>query len=147
MAAVIICRDLGVQEIKSVTAPTFPPSIYHEVMGPDSMILVFWMLSLKPVFPLSSFTLIKRLLSSSSLSAIRVVSSAYLRLLILLLAIWFQLVIHLAQDFTWGTLHINQANKVTILFWWGFFVSFHFVHIFKIMYVTIFTVLNLFKNL
>ena len=42
------------------------------------------MLSFKPVFSLSSFTFIKRLFSSSSLSAIRVVSSAYLRLLILL---------------------------------------------------------------
>ena len=41
----------------------------------------------KPVFPLSSFTLVKRLLSSSSLSAIEVVSSAYLRSLIFLLAI------------------------------------------------------------
>ena len=36
---------------------------------------------------LSSFTFIKRLFSPSSLSAIRVVSSAYLRLLIFLLAI------------------------------------------------------------
>ena len=35
-------------------------------MGPDSMILVFWMLSFKPTFSLSSFTLIKRLFSSSS---------------------------------------------------------------------------------
>ena len=49
--------------------------------------LNFWMLSFKPVFSLSSFTFIKRLLSSSSLSAIRVVTSAYLRLLICLLAI------------------------------------------------------------
>ena len=56
-------------------------------MGPDTMILVFWMLSFKPTFSLSSFTFIKRLFSSSSLSAIRVVSSAYLRLLIFLLAI------------------------------------------------------------
>ena len=48
------------------------------------MILVFWMLSFKPTFSLSSFTFIKRLFSSSSLSAIRVVSSAYLRLLIFL---------------------------------------------------------------
>ena len=48
------------------------------------MILVFWMLSFKPPFSLSSFTFIKRLFSSSSLSAIRVVSSAYLRLLIFL---------------------------------------------------------------
>ena len=45
------------------------------------------MLSFNPTFSLSSFTFIKRLFSSSSLSAIRVVSSAYLRLLIFLLAI------------------------------------------------------------
>uniref|UniRef100_A0A3Q1M132 Cytochrome c oxidase subunit 5A, mitochondrial n=1 Tax=Bos taurus TaxID=9913 RepID=A0A3Q1M132_BOVIN len=44
------------------------------------------MLSLKPTFSLSTFTF-KRLLNSSSLSAIRVVSSACLRLLIFLLAI------------------------------------------------------------
>ena len=56
-------------------------------MGPDAMILVFWMLSFKPAFSLSSFIFIKRLFSSSSLSAIRVVSSAYLRLLIFLPAI------------------------------------------------------------
>ena len=56
-------------------------------MGPDALILVFWMLSFKPTFLLSSFTFIKRLFSSSSLSAIRVVSSAYLRLLIFLPAI------------------------------------------------------------
>ena len=49
--------------------------------------LVFWMLSFKPNFSLSSFTFIKRLLSSSSLSAIRVVSSAYLRLLTFLPAV------------------------------------------------------------
>ena len=56
-------------------------------MEPDAMILVFWMLSFKPTFSLSSFTFIKSLFSSSSLSAIRVLSSAYLRLLIFLLAI------------------------------------------------------------
>ena len=53
-------------------------------MGLDAMIFVFWMLSFKPAFSLSSFTFIKRLFGSSSLSAIRVVSSAYLRLLIFL---------------------------------------------------------------
>ena len=52
----------------------------HEVMGPDAMILVFWMLSFKPTFSLSSFTFIKRLFSSL-FSALRVVSFAYLRLL------------------------------------------------------------------
>ena len=35
-------------------------------MGPDAMILVFWMLSFKPTFSLSSFTFIKRLFSFSS---------------------------------------------------------------------------------
>ena len=53
-------------------------------MGLDAMILVFLMLSFKPTFSLSSFTLIKRLFSSSSLSATRVGSSEYLRLLIFL---------------------------------------------------------------
>ena len=57
------------------------------MMGPDATILVFCMLSFKPACSLSSFTFIKRLFSSSSLSAIRVVSSAYLRLLLFLLAI------------------------------------------------------------
>ena len=53
----------------------------------DAVILVFWTLGFKIAFSLSSFTFIKRLFSSSSLSAIRVVSSVYLRLLIFLLAI------------------------------------------------------------
>ena len=51
-------------------------------MGLDVMNFVFWMLSFKPAFPLYSFTFTKRLFSSSSLSATRVVSSAYLRVLI-----------------------------------------------------------------
>ena len=75
------------KKIKSVTVFTFFPSICHEVMGPDAMILAFWMLSFKSAFSLSSFTLIKRFFHSSLLSAIRVVLSAYLRLLILLPAI------------------------------------------------------------
>ena len=75
------------RKIKSATVSTVFPSISHEVMGPDAMILVFWKLSFKPTFWLSSFTFIKRLFSSSSLSAIRVVSSAYLRLLIFLPAV------------------------------------------------------------
>ena len=62
-------------------------SICHEVMAADGMILAFWMLNFKPGFLLSSFTLIKRFFSSSSLSVIRVVWSAYLRLLLFLPAI------------------------------------------------------------
>ena len=52
--------------------------------GPDAMIFVFRMLSFKTTFSLSSFTFIKRLFSYSLLSAIRVVLSAYLMLLIFL---------------------------------------------------------------
>ena len=74
------------QIVKSLTVSFVSPSICHDVMGPDTMILVFWMVSFKPAFYLSCFTFIKNLFSSS-LSAIRVVSSAYLRLLIFLLAV------------------------------------------------------------
>ena len=74
-------------KIKYATVSTVSPSTCHEVMGPDAMILVFWMLSFKPIFLLSSFTFLKRLFSSSSLSATRVVPSVYLRLLIFLPAI------------------------------------------------------------
>ena len=65
MAAVTICSDFGAKKIKSDTVSTVSPSVYHEVMGPDDMILVFWMLSFKPTFSLSTFTFIKRLFSSS----------------------------------------------------------------------------------
>ena len=71
---------------KKKMSATVSPSICHEVMRPDAMILVFWMLSFKPTSSLSSFTFIKRLFSSS-FSAIRVVSSTYLWLLIFLPAI------------------------------------------------------------
>jgi len=56
-------------------------------MGPDAMMLVFWMSSFKPTFPLSFYTFIRRLFRSSLLSAIRVLSSEYPRLLIFLRAI------------------------------------------------------------
>ena len=50
------------KKIKFVTVSIVSPSICHEVMGPNAMILVFWMLSFKPTFSLSSFTVTKRLL-------------------------------------------------------------------------------------
>ena len=92
------------QKIKSDTVSIVLPSICYEVMGPDAMILVSWMLSFKPTFSVSSFTFIKRLFSSSSLYAIRVVSSAYLILLIIHPAIFFftvSLFIYLYLFFIW----------------------------------------------
>ena len=55
------------KKIKSVTVSTVSTSICYNMVGPVAMILVFWMLSFKPTFSLSTFTFIKRLFSSSSL--------------------------------------------------------------------------------
>ena len=84
MAAVTIHSDFGAPpKIKPLSVSIVSPSICHEVMGPDAMIFVFLMLSFRPTFSLSSFTFIRRLFSSFLLSAIRVVSSVYLRLIFL----------------------------------------------------------------
>ena len=85
MAAVTICNDFGAPQNKVCHCfhcfPSYLPwsdrSGYHDLSS----------FFLKPASSLSSFTFIKRLFSSSSLSAIRVVTLAYLRLLIYLWAI------------------------------------------------------------
>ena len=43
------------KKIKSVTVSIVFPSICHERMGLDAMIFIFWTLSFKPTFSLSSF--------------------------------------------------------------------------------------------
>ena len=63
------------------------PHLFAMKWWDQMMILVSQMLSFKPAFSLSSFTLIKRLFIYSFLSAIRVASFAYMRLLIFLPAI------------------------------------------------------------
>ena len=75
------------QKIKSVTVSIVSPYICLDVMGLDAMVFFFSMLGFKPAFSFFSFTFIKRLFSSSLLSAIRVVSSAYMRLLTFVLEI------------------------------------------------------------
>ena len=89
MASVIICSDLGAPQ-KSKVWQCFHcfPIYFPWSDGTRCHDLSFLNVeSFKPTFSLSSFTVIKRLFSSSSLSAIRVVSSVYLRLLIFLPAI------------------------------------------------------------
>ena len=76
--------NLEPKKLNSAAVSTVSSSISYEVMGPDAMILVFWMFNFKPTFSLSSFTFFKRPFRSSLRSAIRVMSSAYLRLLIFL---------------------------------------------------------------
>ena len=88
MAAVTICSDFGAQE--NLACHCFHCFPIYLPWSDGTGCHVFWMLCLKPAFSLSSFTFIKRLFSSSSLSAIRVVSSAYLRLLIFFPAILIQ---------------------------------------------------------
>ena len=96
MAAVTICSDFGAP--KNKVWHWFPIYLLWSdgTRCPD---FSFWMLSFKPTFSLSSFTFIKRLFSSSSLSAIRVVSSAYLRLLIFLLEILIQVCVSSSPAF------------------------------------------------
>ena len=82
----------------------------YKVMGLDAMIFIFRMLSFKLAFSLFSFTFIKRLFRSSSLSAIRVVSSAYLHIWGYWYFSWqsgFQPVLLPAQHFSWCTLHTS----------------------------------------
>ena len=75
---------LETKKIKSLMISIVSPSICHEFMGPDVRFYFFWMLSFKPAFSLFSFTFNKRLFGSSLLSAIKILSSAYLMLLIIL---------------------------------------------------------------
>ena len=87
MAATATCSDFGAHKNKVWHCFHCLPIYFLWSDGTRCHDLSFWMLSFKTTFPLSSFTFIKRLFGSSSLSAIRVVSSAYVRLLIFLPAI------------------------------------------------------------
>ena len=91
------------KKIKSVTVSIVSPSICYEVMGPDAMTLLFWMLSCKP--------------ASSPLSRCSLVLLHFLPLKWYHLHIWgywyfsqqswFQLVLLPAQRVSWYTLHIS----------------------------------------
>ena len=94
------------KKIKSVTVSIVSPSICHEVIGPNAMIFVFWMLSFKPAFSLSSFTWVKRLFSSSLLSVIKWCHVHIWGCWYFSWQSWFQLELHPAQQITWCTLHM-----------------------------------------
>ena len=87
MAAITICSDFGAQKNKVSHCFHCFPIYLPWSDGTRCHDLRLLNVGLKPTFSLSSFIFIKRLFSSSSLFAIRVVSSGYLRLLIFLLAI------------------------------------------------------------
>ena len=102
---VTIHSDLGAQENKICHCfhcfPIYLP--WNDGTGCHDLHI----LSFKPVFSLSSFIFIKRLFSSSLLSAIRVVSSHIWDYWYFSQQSWFQLVLHPVQHFSWCTLHIN----------------------------------------
>ena len=81
MAAVTICSDFGAQENKVCLCFHCFPIYLPWYDGTGCHDLAFLMLRFKSAFSLSSFTFIKRLFNSSLFSVIRVVSSAYLRLM------------------------------------------------------------------
>ena len=87
MAAITICSDFRAQENKICYCFHFSLFYLPWNDGAECHDLSFLIFSFKPAFSPSSFTFIKRFFTSSSLSAIRVVSSAYLWLLIFLSAI------------------------------------------------------------
>ena len=108
MAAVTICSDLGAPPKQSVTVYIISPSICHEVMEPDAIILVFWMLNFMPTFSHSFFIFIKRLFSSS-LSATRVYHQHIWGYWHFSRQFWFQLPLHPAKHFPWYTAY--KLNK------------------------------------
>ena len=66
MASVTICSDFGAQENNVCHYfHCFPIYLPWSDGSRPAMILIFWMLSFKPAFSLSSFTFIKRLFSPS----------------------------------------------------------------------------------
>ena len=111
MAAVTIHSDFIAQENKVFHCLCCFPIYLPWSDGTDEIILFFWMLNFKPAFSLSSFTFIKRLFGSSSLSLIRVRIWGYWYFS---QQSWFQLVLHPVQHFAWCTLHISKINRVTI---------------------------------
>ena len=95
------------KKIKSVTVSTVSPSICHEVMGLDAMILVFqcWVLSQLFHSPLSPS-------SRGSLAPLHFLPLMWYHLHIwgywyFSQQSWFQLLLHSVQHFIWCTLHIS----------------------------------------
>ena len=112
---------LAPKKTKSVSVSIVSQSIYHEVLRLDIMILVLSILNFKPDFSFSSFTFIKRLFSSPLLSAIRVMSSEYLRLLIFLPAIlipaWTSSSLAFCMMYTASRVTIYSLDILLSQFW------------------------------
>ena len=95
------------KKIRSDTVSTFPSSICHEVIGPKAIIFIFWMLSFKPAFSLSSFILIKRLFIPLHFLTLECYHQRIWGCWYFSQHSWLQLVVYPAWHFAWCTLYRN----------------------------------------
>ena len=93
---------LETKKIKSVTVSTFPPSISHDVMGPDSMILVLRQLFHSPPSPSSRCSSVPLHFLPLGWYHLHIWGCSYFFQQSL-----FQLGIHPAWHFPWCNLHIS----------------------------------------
>ena len=95
---------------------TVSPSVSHEVMGPDAMILVFWMLSFKPTFALF-LTSIKSILQSVLLTndCINTYDTTSRALAILCLVWFLQTELFQIIETNWDAVTIHIANVAILL--------------------------------
>ena len=108
---VCVCVGLYAPSLSFLGAPWE----YH----PRCAVCLLWgaeTLSFKPAFSFSFFTLIKKLFNSSSVSAIKLVPSAYLRLLIYLLVILIPACQTRLSDFTSLLLPSSRSSLVRLQF-------------------------------
>ena len=99
--------DFGAQENKFCHCFHCFPIYLPWNDGSRCMIFIFWMLSFEAAFSLSSFTFIKRLLSSLCFLLLEWYHLHIWGYWHFSQESWFQLVILPAQDFSWCTLHIR----------------------------------------
>ena len=114
MTPVTICSDYGAQEKKNCHCFYFSPLYLQWKHGTgyhDFSWFFFFMLSFKSAFSRSSFTLIKRFFSSSSLSTSRVVLSAYLKLLIFLPVIFIPVCVSSSLAFPMTYIAYNLSKQ------------------------------------
>ena len=93
------------KKLKSATVSTFSPSVCHKVIGPDVIIFVFWMLSFKLAYSLSSFTSSRGFLVPLCFLPLKWYHLHIWGCWYFSQQSWFQLVSHPAQHFAWCTRH------------------------------------------
>ena len=95
------------KKIKSVTVSIISPSVCHEVIGPDAMILVFWMLSFRPSFHSPLLPWLRGCLIPLHFLPLEWYHLHIWGCWYFSWQSWFQLVIHPTWHLVWCTIHIS----------------------------------------